>query len=109
MSHYSFGDELWRVTITPVGTRPRLFRYKNRYASATFSFPPADGILNPEKLALGAGTIQLFALTHLALVRLRQLPREPLQMDSEQVSKLTGIPLPQEQRQELPGQTEVPL
>lgn len=117
MMYAKFGDPEWKVTVAAVEiprddvirtskTTYTLHRYKSYWASATFATPPNPGLLDAHELAEKAGTVAIFAKLHLALQTLGQLPKTQAVFDSEQVSKLTGIPLPQEQRRELPGQTD---
>lgn len=110
----SFGDPDWTVTITPIGLGRHEYTV-HRYTGdprqawrvrATFASNDDSTILDARKIAGSAGTVALFARIHLALKKLRQLPKTAMVMDSQQVHELTGEPLPVQHKPELPGQLD---
>lgn len=85
IEHYVYGDEDWRVRVSPRGGGDA--RYSNRHATAYFGYHAKQGEIRAENFINHPGDIAIFARIHLALT---QLPNEITALDSAQVRELIG-------------------
>lgn len=85
ITHYVYGDESWRVRVSPRGGGDA--RYSNRHATAYFGHHAKDGEIRAEDYIDHPGDIAIFARLHLALTA---LPSEITTLDSTQVHELIG-------------------
>lgn len=65
ITHYVYGDEDWRVSVTPLGSGSA--RYGNRHASAFFGHSAKRGEIRAEDYTEHPGDISLFARLHLRI------------------------------------------
>jgi len=85
ITHYVYGDESWRVNVSPRGGGDA--RYGNRHATAFFGHHAKQGEIRAEDYINHPGDIAIFARLHLALA---ESPNERITLDSAQVHELIG-------------------
>lgn len=87
ITHYTYGDENWRVRVLSLGGGDAI--YSNRHAHAFFGTSAKRGESRAEDFTEHPGDIALFAKLHLALKD--RLDGERFTLDSAQVQELLGV------------------